>query len=531
MAETKTDWKSKTRWGESPLETYFREVDINSTEATFGQYFQRAMTEDIRVMNSLLLDDIKFRADNFLNWICSCEGKQGSGKSLSLIYAGLLIGKFFGYPFTAKNVIFDPDDLDSALEKAPHRSTWLMDEQKKVTVGMMSRTTQLNLLDYEEQLRRCLAKGTKILVKINGKRKYKKIESLTGKQFQILSKNFKTGKHEWANGKCGFSGKRKITKIILKDGKKIEATEDHRLFIREKGKIIKKQISNINENDDLILKRGVDFNTTKKIRGAKEALKKWWADPENKDTIKKRNEKISKKLKINNPMKNPIYIKKMVKSLKAFVKNGGLLGFPIGYKLSKQHYRNICKANKLNGQKRLGKPHPLSKTEKKLLIKRMKQNNPMKNPKIAKKVSEKLEGHKWSKERNLKIKNLWKDENHRNKQLALMIKGCLKKPNKKEKQLLTLLKEQKLPYKFVGNGQVILGGKCPDFINCNGAKKLIELFGIYWHKRKKNIKYHQTEKGTKKHYSLFGYKTLVVWEKELEEKEQLIQKLRCFDEN
>jgi hypothetical protein len=136
------------------METYFREVDINSTEATYGEYFKRAMQEDPRVMNSILLDDIKFRADSFQNVVASVEGTQGSGKSLGFIYFGLLLGKFFGYPFTLKNIIFDPDDLDTALEKAPHRTTWLMDEQKRANVGMMSRTTQLNLTDLEEQLRR-----------------------------------------------------------------------------------------------------------------------------------------------------------------------------------------------------------------------------------------------------------------------------------------------------------------------------------------------------------------------------------------
>jgi len=148
------DWKSKTKYDESPMETYFREVDINSTEATYGEYFTRAMSEDIRVMNSLLLDDIKFRADSFQNCVASVEGSQGTGKSLAFIYFGLLLGKFFGYPFTLKNIIFDPDDLDSALEKASPRTSWLMDEQKRANVGMMSRTTQLNLTDLEEQTRR-----------------------------------------------------------------------------------------------------------------------------------------------------------------------------------------------------------------------------------------------------------------------------------------------------------------------------------------------------------------------------------------
>lgn len=29
---------------------------------------------------------------------------------------------------------------------------------------------------------------------------------------------------------------------------------------------------------------------------------------------------------------------------------------------------------------------------------------------------------------------------------------------------------------FVG-----IGGLCPDFVNCNGKKVIIELFGDYWH--------------------------------------------------
>jgi len=33
-----------------------------------------------------------------------------------------------------------------------------------------------------------------------------------------------------------------------------------------------------------------------------------------------------------------------------------------------------------------------------------------------------------------------------------------------------------LPYKFVGNGEVLVGRKCPDFININGQKIAIEVF-------------------------------------------------------
>ena len=54
--------------------------------------------------------------------------------------------------------------------------------------------------------------------------------------------------------------------------------------------------------------------------------------------------------------------------------------------------------------------------------------------------------------------------------------------NKAEKYLELIL-ENLYPgeWKFVGDGQVRISGKCPDFININGEKKIIELFGDYWH--------------------------------------------------
>ena len=37
-------------------------------------------------------------------------------------------------------------------------------------------------------------------------------------------------------------------------------------------------------------------------------------------------------------------------------------------------------------------------------------------------------------------------------------------------------------WKYVGNGKVWFGKKNPDFININGQKKLIEVYGDYWHR-------------------------------------------------
>lgn len=104
------------------------------------------------------------------------------------------------------------------------------------------------------------------------------------------------------------------------------------------------------------------------------------------------------------------------------------------------------------------------------------------------------------------------------------------RPTSPEKKMMRLLKEHNLPYKYVGDFSVLLGKKNPDFININGQKKVLEIFGEYWHgARNKNLKYHQTEEGTKKAYSKFGFKTLVIWENELNNETAVLEKVKEFD--
>lgn len=96
-------------------------------------------------------------------------------------------------------------------------------------------------------------------------------------------------------------------------------------------------------------------------------------------------------------------------------------------------------------------------------------------------------------------------------------------PNKPEKFLTNLL-NQVLPneYKFVGDGQFIVAGKCPDFVNINGQKKLIELYGDYWHKN-------EDPKNRINLFKKYGFSTLVVWEKELKDLSSLRDKLVQFN--
>lgn len=63
----------------------------------------------------------------------------------------------------------------------------------------------------------------------------------------------------------------------------------------------------------------------------------------------------------------------------------------------------------------------------------------------------------------------------------------------------------------------------PDFINVDGQKKIIEMFGAYWHKP-------EEEQERMDLFAKSGYQTLIVWDYELEDLEKLNVKLLCFNQ-
>lgn len=143
------------------------------------------------------------------------------------------------------------------------------------------------------------------------------------------------------------------------------------------------------------------------------------------------------------------------------------------------------------------------------------------------KISKALTGGKETKIRSRRyrealserIKKLWKSNEYVRKQM----KARHLQPNKTEIFLESFLfKLFGSEYKYVGDGEFILAGKCPDFVNINGQKKIIELFGNYWH---------QSDDGNKRIelFKKYGYQTLIVWEDELSSLSSLKEKLTDFN--
>jgi len=91
------------------------------------------------------------------------------------------------------------------------------------------------------------------------------------------------------------------------------------------------------------------------------------------------------------------------------------------------------------------------------------------------------------------------------------------RPTKPEKIMIDIIDKHNLPFKYVGDGKLAIGGLNPDFVDCDGLHKIIEVFGDYWHCARKDIEWKYTETGRKTTLDKYGYDTLIIWEHELKE--------------
>lgn len=102
----------------------------------------------------------------------------------------------------------------------------------------------------------------------------------------------------------------------------------------------------------------------------------------------------------------------------------------------------------------------------------------------------------------------WKDPEFQ----MMMSRAWNRRPNEDELHLQAVLDRYFLgEWKYVGDGQIWIGGKNPDFININGKKQVIELFSLYWHDPDL-FPDRLTEKELVVHYKQYGFDCLVVWD-------------------
>jgi G:T-mismatch repair DNA endonuclease (very short patch repair protein) len=98
-------------------------------------------------------------------------------------------------------------------------------------------------------------------------------------------------------------------------------------------------------------------------------------------------------------------------------------------------------------------------------------------------------------------------------------------PNKIEVRM-TIILDNLFPgeWRFTGDGSLVINHGNPDFANVNGQKKLIEVYGDYWHRND------DPEKRIAQ-FREFGWETLVVWEHDVKGDQQVLeQPLKAFCE-
>lgn len=115
---------------------------------------------------------------------------------------------------------------------------------------------------------------------------------------------------------------------------------------------------------------------------------------------------------------------------------------------------------------------------------------------------------------SIRSKRMWQNEDYAKK----IISAAHTCPNKQEKKLDALLqKHYPGDWRYTGSGDVIIGGKSPDFMNCNGRKQVLLFHGIYWHlwkQQEKNplLTKEMVEQVDKDHYSKYGLDCRIIWE-------------------
>ena len=91
-----------------------------------------------------------------------------------------------------------------------------------------------------------------------------------------------------------------------------------------------------------------------------------------------------------------------------------------------------------------------------------------------------------------------------------------KRPTQPEKEFIRINQVHDLGFKYNGDyrEKISFGNKIPDFVNVE-SKIIVEVFSYYYHCPiyYVNVKYHQTEEGTIKHYANYGYRCLVLWQR------------------
>lgn len=112
------------------------------------------------------------------------------------------------------------------------------------------------------------------------------------------------------------------------------------------------------------------------------------------------------------------------------------------------------------------------------------------------------------------IGKLWENPEHAKKVLRRL------RPNYPEQGFINLCARQGFPYRYIGDGSLLIDRKNPDFVDSTGTK-FIEIWGEHWHQG-------QNPQDRINFFRSRGYDCLVIMAKELDDEIGLVAKVIQF---
>ena len=89
-----------------------------------------------------------------------------------------------------------------------------------------------------------------------------------------------------------------------------------------------------------------------------------------------------------------------------------------------------------------------------------------------------------------------------------------------EKRFMEICQRHELPFRYTGDGSFWIGKINPDFVDVNGRKLAVDIFGTYWHSPLLNPKVRPsgTFETRSKILAGYGWELIMFWENEVVEK-------------
>lgn len=121
---------------------------------------------------------------------------------------------------------------------------------------------------------------------------------------------------------------------------------------------------------------------------------------------------------------------------------------------------------------------------------------------------------KYKENLSIKAKERFKNKEYKERIIKNTLKALFTRPTSFEQKIVDVINEHHLPFKYVGDGSVIINYVNPDFIGNNGNKQIIEVY-YSWYKIRTYGSVENYEKIRAERFTRLGFKTLFLNEKDL----------------